>query len=139
MSQSAAQRMEQIASQQSYTIPTAHVSEFVNYSVEIVSTAWRSGLWCCFHDAHDCDVSGSTPTQAKLLRPWIRCFTKIISAWWNVANSKLKQVKLHRKTWKQNTTPKQVWIRRMYIAPPSLSCDKRIEMKKSSNAACSIV
>ena len=38
-------------------------------------------------------VNGSTPNLVSLLRPWIRCFTMIISAWWNLASSKLKKSK----------------------------------------------
>ena len=34
-------------------------------------------------------VDGSTPDLVSLLRPWIRCFTMIISAWWNLGSSKL--------------------------------------------------
>ena len=45
------------------------------------SAVWRSGVECRFYDGHDCKVDGSTPTQASLLRPWIICFTIIISAW----------------------------------------------------------
>ena len=76
-------------------------------------------------------VDGSTPTLASLLLPWIRRFTIIISAGWNLhlTDSKLKKskAKLKRKA------PKRVFV--LYvdlIAPPSLSCDRRIKMKKSS-------
>ena len=55
------------------------------------SAAWRSGLEHRFYDEHDGKVNGSTPNLVSLLRPWIRCFTMIISAWWNVASSKLKK------------------------------------------------
>ena len=53
--------------------------------------AWRSGLERGFYDDHDRKVNGSTPNLVSLLRPWIRCFTIIISAWWNLASSKLKK------------------------------------------------
>ena len=43
------------------------------------SAVWPSGSECCFYDDHDRKVDGSTPTQALSLRPWIRCFTTIIS------------------------------------------------------------
>ena len=57
------------------------------------SAAWRSGLEGRFYDEHDCKVNGSTPNLVSLLRPRIRCFTMIISAWWNPASSKLKKSK----------------------------------------------
>ena len=63
-----------------------------------ISTAWRSGLERRFHDDHDRKVNGSTPNLVSLLRPWIRCFTMIISAWWNPASSELKS--------KENSTGK---------------------------------
>ena len=43
--------------------------------------AWRSGLERRFYDDHNRKVDGSTPNLVSLLRPWIRCFTLIISAW----------------------------------------------------------
>ena len=52
------------------------------------SAAWPSGSECRFYDGHDRKVDGSTFTQASLLRPWIRCFTTIISAWWNLTMKK---------------------------------------------------
>ena len=56
-----------------------------------VAAAWRSGSERRFYDDHDRKVNGSTPNLVSLLRPWIRCFTMIISAWWNLASSKLKK------------------------------------------------
>ena len=56
-----------------------------------LSVAWRSGSERRFYDDHDRKVNGSTPNLVSLLRPWIRCFTMIISAWWNLASSKLKK------------------------------------------------
>ena len=63
----------------------------------------RSGLERRFYDDHDRKVNGSTPNLVSLLHPWIRCFTMIISAWWNPASSELKksEAKFNRKTWKQ--------------------------------------
>ena len=63
------------------------------------NSAWPSGSERSFYDGHDGKVDGSTLTQASLLRPWIRCFTSIISARWNIS-SKLKksEVKFKRKT-----------------------------------------
>ena len=52
------------------------------------SAAWRSGSERRFYDDHDRKVNGSTTNLVSLLRPWIRCFTMIISAWWNLASSK---------------------------------------------------
>ena len=43
--------------------------------------AWPSASERRFNDEHDRKVDGSTPTQASLLRPWVRCFTITISAW----------------------------------------------------------
>ena len=54
-----------------------------------LSAAWRSGSERRFYDDHDRKVDGSPPNLVSLLRPWIRCFTMIISAWWNLASSKL--------------------------------------------------
>ena len=51
----------------------------------------RSGLERRFYDNHDREVNSSTPNLVPLLRLWIRCFTMIISAWWNLASSKLKK------------------------------------------------
>ena len=58
------------------------------YRDEVLLTArdnatvvWRSGLECRFYYDHDRKVDGSTPNLVSLLRPWIRCFTLIISAW----------------------------------------------------------
>ena len=53
--------------------------------------AWRSGSERRFYDDHDRKVDGSPPILVSLLRPWMRCFTMIISAWWNLASSKLKK------------------------------------------------
>ena len=53
--------------------------------------AWRSGSERRFYDDHDRKVDGSPPNLVSLLRPRIRCFTMIISAWWNLASSKLKK------------------------------------------------
>ena len=78
------------------------------YRDEVLLTArdsetWRSGLERRFYDDHDRKVDGSTPNLVSLLRPWIRCFTLIISAWWNLASGKLNksEAKFNRKTRKQ--------------------------------------
>ena len=55
------------------------------------SAAWRSGSERRFYDDHDRKVNGSIPNLVSLLRPWIRRFTMIISAWWSLASSKLKK------------------------------------------------
>ena len=52
------------------------------------SAAWRSGSERRFYDDHDRMVNGSPPNLVSLLRPWIRCFTMITSAWWSLASSK---------------------------------------------------
>ena len=56
------------------------------YRDEVLLTArdyatWRSDLERRFYDDHNRKVEGSTPNLVSLLRPWIRCFTLIISAW----------------------------------------------------------
>ena len=94
-----------------------------------LSAAWRSGSERRFYDDHDRKVNGSTPNLVSLLRPWIRCFTMIISAWWNLVSSKLKKSE-------ENSTGKQRQLLSesgfvLRIAPPSLSRDRRIKMKKS--------
>ena len=78
------------------------------YRAEVLLTArdnatWRSGLERRFYDDRDGKVEGSTPNLVSLLHPWIRCFTLIISAWWNLANGKSNKLeaKLNRKTRKQ--------------------------------------
>ena len=53
--------------------------------------AWRGGSERRIYDDHDLKVDGSPPNLVSLLRPWIRCFTMIISAWWSLATSKLKK------------------------------------------------
>ena len=80
---------------------------------------------------HNRKVDGSTPIQASLLRPRIRCFMIIISAWWNLTSSKLKksEAKLNPENSEAKTTPKRVWIRPMYNASVAFSCQE--EMRKS--------
>ena len=94
--------------------------------------AWPRGSERRFYDGHDRKVDGLTLTEALLLRPWIRCFMTIISAWWNLTSSKLKKskAKLKRKT---RATPKRVWIRPMHSVSAA-SRDRRIKMKKSSQS-----
>ena len=58
---------------------------------EYALAAWSSGSERRFYDDHDRKVNGSPPNLVSLLRPWIRCFTMIISAWWSLASSKLKK------------------------------------------------
>ena len=75
------------------------------------SAAWRSGLESRFYDDHNRKVNGSTPNLVSLLRPWIRCFTMIISAWWNLASSKLKKSEENLTEKLGNEGNKRVWIR----------------------------
>ena len=105
-------------------------------SMECLSAAWPIGSEGHFYDSHVHKVGGSTPTQASLLRPWTRCFTTIITAWWNLASSKLKT----SETQKQNSTgtlrnKDNSNLREsrfvLGIAPLSLSRGRRIHMKKS--------
>ena len=85
------------------------------------SATWQSGSESRFYDGHDRTVDGSTPTQASLLRPWIRCFAAIISVWWILTSSKLKksEAKFKRKTLKQDQLPSESGFA-LCIAPPSL-------------------
>ena len=75
----------------------------------------------------------STLTQASLLRPWIRCFMMIISAWWFLNKQQIKKARSTVQAENSETmaTPKRVWIRPMYNAL-SLSRDRKINMKKST-------
>ena len=81
-----------------------------------------------FYDDDDRTVNGSTSSLVTLLRPWIRFFTMIISAWWNLASSKLHQsdAKLKRKTRKQRQLLSESGFV-VSIAPPSLSRDRSVE------------
>ena len=76
----------------------------------------------------------STRTLVALLRPWIRRFTIIISAWWLRTSSKFtwEEVKMSTGKLGKWSTPKRVWIRPKYSAP-SLSRDRRIKMHQSIN------
>ena len=98
---------------------------------EGLSAAWRSGLERRYYDDHHCKVKNSTPNPVSLLRSWIRGFMMIISAWWNLATSKLQgsEKKFNRKTGKQRQLPSESeYVLR--VAPPPLSHDRRIKMKK---------
>ena len=76
----------------------------------------------------------STHTLVTLLRPWIRRFTIIISAWWLRTNSKFtwEEVKTSTGNLGKWSTPKRVRICPKYSAP-SLSRDRRIKMHQSIN------
>ena len=102
--------------------------------MECLSAAWPSGSQGRFYDGHARKVDDLTPTQAWLLRPWTRCFTTIILAWWNLTSSKLKKLeaKFKRKTRKHRQLLREsAFI--LHIAPSSLSRDRRIKMKKKSH------
>ena len=73
-------------------------------------------------------------TLVTLLRPWIRRFTIIISAWWLRTSSKFTWEEVKTSTGKLGkwSTPKRVRIRPKYSAP-SLSRDRRIKMHQSIN------
>ena len=87
-----------------------------------------------FYDDVDRKVKGSTPNLVSLLRPWMRCFTMIISASWNPPSSKLKksEAKFNRKTREQRQLLSESGFV-LSIAPSPLSRDRRIKMKKSIN------
>ena len=99
-----------------------------------MSAARRSGSERRFYDDHDRNVNGSTPNLVSLLRPWIRCFTMIISVWWNLESSKLKksEAKFKRKIRKQRQLLSEFEFV-ISIAHPPLSRDRTIKMKKSTN------
>ena len=76
----------------------------------------------------------STRTLVTLLRPWIRRFSMIISAWWLRTSSKFTREEVKTSTGKLGkwSTPKRVRIHPKYSAP-SLSRDRRIKMHQSIN------
>ena len=102
--------------------------------MECLSAARTSGSEGRFYDSHVRKVDVSTPTQAWLLRSRTRCFTIIISAWWNLTSSKVKksEAKFKRKTrkYRQLLSESRFVLR---IAPSSLSRDRKVKMKKKSH------
>ena len=81
-----------------------------------------------FYDGHDRKVGGSTLTLTSLLCPWIRCFTMIIHAWWNLISSKIKKSKA-KLNWNQRQLLSESGFV-LCIAPTLLSRDRKIKMKK---------
>jgi len=79
-----------------------------------------------------CDL-GLTPTLINtLLRPWIRHFTILISAWWLRTSSKLSGKKSKETTGKLGNG--QFLSRYRFIqniAPPSLSHGRRLKMQQN--------
>ena len=75
----------------SYSVKGTNLDCTIISFIVVKSAAWRSGSERRFYDDHDRKVNGSTPNLVSLLRPWIRRFTMIISAWWSLASSKLKK------------------------------------------------
>ena len=98
------------------------------------SAAWPNGQRRRFYDDSDRRIMSSTRTLVTLLRPWIRRFTIIISAWWLRTSSKFTWEEVKTSTGKLGkwSTPKRVRIRPKYSVP-SLSRDKRIKMHQSIN------
>ena len=98
-------------------------------AVLIISYVWPNGLRRRFYDDSDRRIMSSTRTLVTLLRPWIRRFTIIISAWWLRTSSKFRWEEVKTSTGKLGkwSTPKRVRIRPKYSAP-SLSRDRRIKM-----------
>ena len=109
--------------------------EWFGRVAEWLSAAWPSGSERRFYDGHDRKADGSTPTQVSLLRPRIRCFMAIISAWRNLTSNKLKksQQNFKRKTRKQGQLLSESGFV-LCIAPASLSRGRRIKMKKPSSS-----
>jgi len=68
-----------------------------------------------------------------LLRPWIRRFTKIISAWWLGTSSKFSGKKAKKQP--ENSKNGQLLSGCGFVqnnAPPSLSCDRKIKMEQTN-------
>ena len=97
-----------------------------------LSAVWCSGFERRFHNGGDRKVDGSTPNQASLLHSWIRCFTMVISALWNLTSSESKksEAKLHRKIRKQ----RQLLCESGFVLRITLSLlsrDRKTKIKKS--------
>ena len=96
---------------------------------EWLSAAWPRGSERRFYDGHDRKVDGSTPTQVPLLRPSIRSFMAIISAWRNLRimeefiKQQIEEVRSKIQTEKSETraASKRVWIRPMHSASVAFS------------------
>jgi len=72
------------------------------------------------------------PSSQTLLRPWIRRFTTIISAWWLPTSNKLSGIRSQRNNLKTlKWTSKRVRMIRPNIALTSLSGDRRIKMEQN--------
>ena len=93
----------------------------------ILSAAWRSGLERRFYDGHDRKVNGSTPNPASLDKMLYDDYLCLVES----GKQQIKEVerKSNRKTWKRQLLSESGFVLR--IAPPSLSRDRRIKMKKS--------
>ena len=99
-----------------------------------------NNMMFCFYDDSDRRIMSSIRTLVTLLRPWIRRFTIIISAWWLRTSSKFTWEKVKTFTGKLEkwSTPKRVRIRPKHCAP-SLSRDRRIKMHQSIKSIIWIV
>ena len=95
----------------------------VSASKSFLVVCRRSCLERRFYGDHDRKVNGSIPNLISL-RSGIKCFTMIISAWWNLASSKLKKSEeiINHKTWKQKQLSSESGIV-LLKEPPSLSRD----------------
>ena len=78
------------------------------------TTSWPSVLKHRFYDNYDLKIDASTPTQTLLLRPWIKCFTIILSL---VESNKQQTKEVRSKIQAENSETKaaldQVMIRPM--------------------------
>jgi len=85
---------------------------------------------------------GTTPTPLSLdtlLRPWIRHLAIIISAWWLRTSSKFSGKQSKETTRKlENGQLLSGCGFVQNIAPPSLSCDRRIKMEQTKQQTFSI-
>ena len=102
------------------------------YWLQASPAAWPSGSERSFYDSRDRKIDGSTATQASFLRPWIRCYRTIISALVESNEQQIKEVgsKTQAETRKQRQLLSESGFV-LRVAPPSLFCDRRIEMNKS--------
>ena len=104
-----------------------------------LSAAWRNGSERRFYDDHDRKVNGLTPNLLWLLCLWIRCFTMIIPAWWNLASSKRSQKKIQPENLGNKSNlllSESGFVQR--IASPPLFRDRKIKMKKPINQFISL-
>ena len=97
------------------------------------SAAWRSGSERRFYD-HDRNVNGSTPNLVSLFVSLDKMLHDDYLCLVESGKQQIKEVsrKFNRKTWPQRQLLSESGFI-LRIAPPSLSCDRSVKMKKSIN------